>query len=46
VGRVATDQQAAISVNHALGRLFSAQSPDLRVVLNWFGELEELASAR
>jgi hypothetical protein len=46
VGRTTTDQQASVSATRALGRVFSAQSPDLHVVLNWFNELERMAGGR
>jgi WD40 repeat protein len=44
VGRTTNDRQAAISVTRPLGRLFSAESPDLHVVLNWFDDLIRLTS--
>jgi len=43
VGRASAEDQAAVAVRRPAGRLFAARSPDLRVVLNWFDELEQLA---
>jgi serine/threonine protein kinase/Tol biopolymer transport system component len=45
LGRSSTRERAAASIARgaAQGRLFPAQSPDLRVVLNWFDELARSA---
>ena len=47
LGRSSTRERAAASIARpgAQGRMFTAQSPDLRVVLNWFEELSRLAPA-
>ncbi|RKZ15990.1 hypothetical protein DRQ53_07550 [bacterium] len=37
---------ASVSRGQATGRIYAAQSPDLRVVLNWFTELQRLAPSR
>ena len=44
LGRSSTPDWAALSITRGIaeGRLFPAQSPDVRVVLNWFEELNRL----
>jgi serine/threonine-protein kinase len=48
LGRSSTRDKTApsIAAGRAQGRLFPAQSPDLHVVLNWFGELERVTGGK
>jgi serine/threonine-protein kinase len=48
LGRSSTPERAALSITRGLaeGRLFPSRSPDVRVVLNWFEELNRLVPQR
>ncbi len=48
LGRSSTSGSAALSITRGVaeGRLFPAQSPDLRVVLNWFEDVARLVPPR